>query len=155
MIHGKSFSELNPHDWLVWEAGALHVSRSNVGASVTVSQDLSATANAPRVGDPLCFVLADRSLGATVRIGRAEGNDVVLSDETVSRNHCTLVFGDDGWTATPSEEPAMFKLDGVEVPYGRVVKVSSGQTLTLGRLALSLVTTQGMVLRLAAKLARR
>lgn len=155
MVHGARFAELHQHDWLLWEAGSLHVPRGNIATAVTVSQGLDATATQPRVGDPLCFLLDRNALGATLTIGRAEGNDIVLSDETVSRHHVTLVWGDEGWTASCPEENVSFQLDGHVVTYGRFVTISSGQTIGLGNLSLSLYTAKGMILRLAAKLARR
>lgn len=155
LVQGARFADLHPNDWLVWDAGSMNVPRGNTATAVTVSQGLDATALKPRVGDPLCFVIEATAPGATVTIGRAEGNDVVLSDETVSRHHCTLVRGDDGWTASSPEESVSFQLDGVTVHYGRFVIVSSGQVLGLGGLSLSLYTAKGMMLRLAAKMARR
>lgn len=155
LIQGARFPELHVNDWLVWEAGTLHVPRGNIATANTVSQGLEASAVRPRVGDPLCFVLDRVEPGATFTIGRAEGNDIVLSDETVSRHHCTLVRAPDGWTASAPEEATSFQLDGAHVGYGRFVQVSSGQTLGLGNLALSLYTARGMLLRLAAKLKQR
>ncbi len=155
LIQGTRFAELHPNDWLVWEAGALNVPRGTIGSAATVTEGLEHASALPRVGDPLCFVLDKKFPGATVTIGRAEGNDVVLSDATVSRHQCTLVYAEDGWTASAPDENTTFFVDGNLVQYGTFVAVSSGQTLTLGNLALKLFTSQGMVLRLASKLARR
>ncbi len=154
LIQGARFSELHPNDWLLWEAGTLAVPRGNIATANTVSDPLDAGAVKPRVGDPLCFALDTATPGATVTIGRAEGNTIVLSDETVSRHHCTLVWNE-GWSAVSAEEHSVFLLDQKPVPPGRFVAVSSGQTLTLGHLELSLYTAHGMLLRLAAKMARR
>lgn len=155
LIQGARFPELHPNDWLLWEAGTLAVPRGNIATAHTVSDPLDAGAVRPRVGDPLCFAIDAGVPGTTVTIGRAEGNTIVLSDETVSRHHCTLVWNDGGWTAACAEEHSLFALDGKLVTPGRFVSVSSGQTLTLGHLELSLYTGQGMLLRLASKLARR
>ena len=99
LIQGARFAELHPNDWLLWEAGNLAVPKGNIATAHTVSDPLEAGAAKPRVGDPLCFALAPLTAGSTITIGRAEGNDIVLSDETVSRHHCTLVWNE-GWTAT-------------------------------------------------------
>ncbi|MBL8956071.1 MAG: FHA domain-containing protein [Myxococcaceae bacterium] len=154
LIQGARFSELHPNDWLLWEAGTLAVPRGNIATANTVSDPLDAGAARPRVGDPLCFVLPTGTAGSTVTIGRAEGNTIVLSDETVSRHHLTLVWNE-GWSAVSAEDHSVFTLDGKPVQPGRFVTVSSGQALGLGHLELSLYTAQGMFLRLAAKLARR
>ena len=154
LIQGVRFSELHPNDWLLWGAGTLAVPKGNIATANTVSDPLDAATPRPRVGDPLCFALPTGVPGTTVTVGRSEGNDLVISDETVSRHHCTLVWNE-GWTAVSAEEHSVFALDGHPVPPGRFVTVSSGQTLTLGHLELSLYTAQGMLLRLAAKLARR
>jgi pSer/pThr/pTyr-binding forkhead associated (FHA) protein len=155
LIQGSRFGELHPNDWLVWEAGTLNVPRGTIGSAATVTEGLEHASALPRVGDPLCFVLDDKFPGATVTIGRAEGNDVVLSDATVSRHHCTLVYAEEGWRASVPDENATFFVDGSPVQYGTFVAVSSGQTLTLGNLALKLFSSHGMMARLAAKLARR
>lgn len=155
MIHGARFGKLNPNDWLVWDAGSMHVPRGNVASAETVTQGLDASAERPRLDDPLCFVLDHVAPGSTFTVGRAEGNDIVLSDETVSRHHCTLVRGPDGWTASAPEESVSFQLDGATIGYGRFAQLPSGATLGLGNLSLSLYTSQGMVLRIASKLKRR
>ncbi|MBK7862648.1 MAG: FHA domain-containing protein [Archangiaceae bacterium] len=155
LIQGARFAQAHPNDWLMWEAGALSVPRGNIATANTVSQGLDARADRPSVGDPLCFALPPTSEGVTVTIGRSEGNDLVLSDDAVSRHHCTLVFTGGGWTVTSAAEGHSLELEGAQVPFGQWHTVSSGQKLGLGHLALTLFTSHGMLLRLAQKLARR
>jgi hypothetical protein len=153
LIQGPRFAELNPNDWIVWEAGNLTVPRGNISSVSTVNHSLDAAEALPRLDDPLCFLLEEKGEGSTVTIGRAEGNDLVLSDEAVSRHHCTLVWSTGGWTVTCAEPTVDLTLDGAPLPYGQWHTLSSGQALGLGHLVLTLFTSHGMALRLAQKLA--
>jgi hypothetical protein len=147
VIHGRSFAEKYPGDWLAWEGGTLQVSRGNNATEVTLSDGTDV--QRPRVGDPLCFALPLPQEGVTVTIGRAEGNDLVLSDATVSRHHCTLMHRAGSWLVTAALEHHVVEVDGAKVEYGHWVPVSSGQRLKLGHLELGLVTSHGMMVRLA------
>jgi hypothetical protein len=155
LIQGKRFAELHPNDWLMWEAGTLNVPRGSVADADTVSETLEHTDVRPRVGDPLLFALPVPQEGLTVTIGRAEGNDLVLSDGAVSRHHCTLVFSNGGWMVTSAEEGHAMKVDESAVQFGQWMALSSGQALTLGHLTLRLYTSRGMLLRLAQLFARK
>src|SRR4051812_34496397 len=145
LIAGTRFAERFPNDWLVWEAGTMTVPRGNIATANTVSEPLDVSATTPRAGDPLCFVLEHPKDGATFTIGRSEGNDLVLSDETVSRHHCTFVWSAGLWRVSAAEEGHSLMLDGQPVTFGAWAPLSSGQTLNLGHLALSLYTSRGMV----------
>ena len=155
MIQGEGFLNAHPNDWLVWEAGVLNAPRGNVATAVTVSEGLDLAAALPRAGDPLCFLLENLTPGAVVTVGRADTNDVVLSDETVSRHHCTLRFEEKGWSVSVPDPTVTLEVAGLPVPYGRFVEIGAGEMLTLGNLTLSLHSAQSMVARLAAKLNRR
>jgi hypothetical protein len=155
LILGTRFAERYTNDWLVWEAGTMTVPRRNIATANTVTEPLEGSASAPRAGDPLCFLLEHPLDGATFTIGRSEGNDLVLSDETVSRHHCTLVWNSGRWSVSAAEEGHALMLDGHPLPFGSWSPFSSGQTLMLGHLSLSLYTARGMVVRLAQKLSRR
>jgi hypothetical protein len=153
LVHGKKFMELHPNDWLTWEAGKLTVPGGIVGSANTVSDPLDANGVRPRVGDPLCFVLERPQDGASVTVGRAEGNDIVISDETVSRHHCTLVWTGGAWTVTPAVPTALVQLEGKAIAHGQWVSVPSGSKLELGHLVFSLHTAHGMIVRLAQRFA--
>jgi hypothetical protein len=155
LVHGARFLELHPHDWLMWEAGTLTVPGGIVGSASTVSEGLGVSAERPRVGDPLCFVLERTGDGTSVTIGRAEGNDIVISDETVSRNHCTLVWSVGGWIVTPAVPGAVVRLEGKTLGHGQFEPMPSGSKLELGHLVFSLHTSHGMALRLAQRFAAR
>src|SRR5438128_3137318 len=149
LIQGKRFAELHPNDWLMWEAGTMDVPRGTVADADTVNQSLHQGGERPRVGDPLLFVLPTSQEGVTLTIGRAEGNDLVLSDGAVSRHHCTLVFSNGGWRVTSAEANHAVSVDDHAVQFGQWAALSSGQALTIGHLMLRLYTSRGMLLRLA------
>lgn len=141
MLLGAKFAQRYAHDWLVWEPGAWSVPRGNISVSETVPPKTKGAPPAPAKGDALCFVLLDK-----VTIGRAEGNDLILSDETVSRNHCVLEKRDGAWFVERHPEAKDLKLDGVHVATS--MRLSSGQRIQLGQVVLSYISSSGMVTRL-------
>ena len=145
---GDRFVERYPHYWLVWEPGEFVVPRGN---SSTVETALppgkkNAPAPEPRWNDPLCFVL---DVKAGLKVGRAEGNDLVLSDETVSRHHCTLEHDGTGWvvSCSPASHTPLL-VQGERVPPGESKDLATGSRLSLGRVKLTLVSAWSLVRRI-------
>jgi hypothetical protein len=147
---GDKFIERYPHDWLVWEPGAWNVPRGTVAGLETVPPRRGGK-DTVRDDDPLCFVLQPHIEGASFRVGRAEGNDLVLSDETVSRNHCFLVHTGDTWVVSCDAEAKQLELDGEPVKAGDSVRIRSKQRLTLGHIGLTLMNATDLLERLDGK----
>lgn len=139
-VLGPRFLPRHGHDWLVWEPGAWSVPRGNISASVTAVPKKQAQ-SVPAKGDPLCFVLAEPT-----SIGRAEGNSLVLSDETVSRQHCLLERREGSWWLQRQPSAGALKVDGVELK--DPAPLSNGQRIELGQVVLTFMTAWGMVQRL-------
>lgn len=139
-VLGPRFLQRHGHDWLVWEPGAWNVPRGNTSVSVTAVPKKQSQ-SAPAKGDPLCFVLAE-----PISIGRAEGNSLVLSDETVSRQHCLLERRDGNWWVQRQPGSGVLKVDGTELQ--GPAPLSNGQHLALGEVVLTFMSAWGMVKRL-------
>lgn len=140
LLLGSKFLHRNAHDWLVWEPGAWSVPRGNISVAETVPPKQTPVP-VPAKGDPLCFALTD-----TVTVGRSEGNDLILSDETVSRHHCSFTPRDGGWVVSKHTEAKELKVDGGLV--AESVRLTNGQRVQLGQVVLTFLSAQGMVERL-------
>lgn len=147
LVLGQKFIRQFAHDWLVWEPGAWVVPRGTVSGAETMPPKAGMLA-APRAGDPLCFVLEARLDGSSCSIGRAEGNDLVLSDETVSRNHCFFAHTGKTWVVSCTAEAKELTIDGVAVKSNGSAPMKPGQKLMLGHIALTLHDPASMVARL-------
>ncbi len=147
LVLGERFAQQFAHDWLVWEPGAWVVPKGTAAGSETVPPKLG-LAPKPRIDDPLCFVLAARLDGSGCTIGRAEGNDLVLSDETVSRRHCFFAHTGKTWVVSCDAEAKELKVDGKPVKASDSAPMRSGQRLELGHITLTLLDPSGMVQRL-------
>jgi adenylate cyclase len=80
-------------------------------------------------GEPRSFQLQ----GTRITIGRMGGNDLVLPDHTVSRNHAELTHTTDGWKVVDLGSRNGTRVNDVFI---REAHVSSGSTITLGRFIL-------------------
>ena len=141
LLGQQKFVQRYGHDWLVWEPGAWSVPRGNIAVADTAPPKTRGAPPAPAKGDPLCFALTER-----VSIGRAEGNDLILSDETVSRNHCIVEPRDGGWFVDRHPEARFLSLDGAQVD--RSMRLNNGQRIQMGQIVLSFQSVSGMVTRL-------
>ncbi|MBL8951396.1 MAG: FHA domain-containing protein [Myxococcaceae bacterium] len=147
LLLGERFVVRYPNYWLVWEPGTFVVPRGNASASDTVLPKAGRPA-APAAADPLCFVL--EVTPHPVRIGRAEGNELVLSDETISRHHCELTHATDGWSLTCLDDAhSTLTLQGKPVAPGATVALAGGAKLQLGSINLTFLSPWGMASRLS------
>jgi hypothetical protein len=144
---GERFVQQFAHDWLVWEPGAWIVPKGTAAGATTVPPK-SGAAPKPRIDDPLCFVLAARLDGSGCSIGRAEGNDLVLSDETVSRNHCFFAHTGKTWVVSCAPDAKELKVGGAVLKSSETAPIRSGQKLELGHITLTLLDPQAMLERL-------
>jgi DNA-binding NtrC family response regulator len=78
--------------------------------------------------------------GDTCRIGTHSSNDVVLRDDSVSRFHCRLTRGPEGWSLKDSGSRNGTRVDGVRV---RDADLGSDATLTLGDSTLRVRAVRG------------
>lgn len=137
LVLGERFCARYPHPWLVWEPGTWKAP----GPSVTVAETRLPGAALPlraEGSDALCFELAPRANGSgTLRIGRGEENELVLSDDTVSREHCIVRVEGDRWFVRASDSVKAFNVADRPVPPGTEAPLAPGQTLVLGNVKLT------------------
>ena len=151
--HG--FEPRYPHNWLVWEPGTWRAPPAN--ASV-VETRLPAQRTQPQraaPGDALCFELALKAdAKGPLRIGRADESELVISDATVSREHCLLRRADGSWYVRASESVKSMKVGGRVLEAGAEVKVEPGEALDLGDVKLTLLDPKRFCKRVGAQAAK-
>jgi hypothetical protein len=146
----QRFDARYPHHWLVWEPGTWKAPPAN---AKTTETRLPAPSNQPpraQPGDALCFELAmkpDRP--AALRIGRAEESELVISDATVSREHCTLRLEKGQWLVRASDSVKSMKVDGRALAAGAEASLSPGQQLDLGEVKLTFLDPKQFHVRVA------
>jgi pSer/pThr/pTyr-binding forkhead associated (FHA) protein len=130
----------------------LSIPRSNVSTVATAPPKiLKGTTPVPVQGDPLCFVLQPKTDGSPTSIGRSEGNDLVLSDESVSRHHLTLTHEATGWIVSCRDEAsAGLIVHGVKLKAGGSAPLASGQKIELGNVVLTFMGPSALATRLQA-----
>jgi transcriptional regulator with GAF, ATPase, and Fis domain len=78
----------------------------------------------------------ERTIDAdTFRIGKSADNDLVLGDDTVSRNHCEVVRDERGFLVRDLGSTNGTRLDGAEI---REAYLTPGSVLTVGKVELKL-----------------
>ncbi len=78
-------------------------------------------------------------LGGHTRIGKSNDNDIVLTDDTVSRHHCELLRAPDGIHVRDLESTNGTRVDGTRI---REAVLGSGQVLKVGEVEISIRPTQ-------------
>ena len=78
-------------------------------------------------------------LGGHTRIGKSSDNDIVLTDDTVSRHHCELLRAPDGIHVRDLESTNGTRVDGTRI---REAVLGSGQVLKVGEVEISIRPTQ-------------
>ena len=78
-------------------------------------------------------------LGGQMSIGKAPDNDLVLSDDTVSRHHCELLRAPDGVHVRDLESTNGTRVDGTRI---REATLHAGQVLKVGEVEISIRPTQ-------------
>lgn len=96
---GDGFLGKYNHAWLVWEASAWAAPRAD---GATRIGNLPAGLNPSKERDALCFGLTFKGDTKQIALGRANDNDIVINDGTVSRHHALLTLNAAGrWQVQP------------------------------------------------------
>lgn len=111
--------------WAVWEPGQWRPS-ADVKRTISFGGD---AASAAATGDYLCFHLGPAD-GRMVSLGREAGNDIVVNDGTVSRQHVQFYGQLNSWWVRPLAGRAA-SLAGKPVELTGL-PLSAGQELVLG-----------------------
>ena len=150
----QGFETRYQNAWLVWEPGSWRAPPANVGVAET---RLPSATTHSRVapGDALCFELQfkpDRK--EPLRIGRADDAELIISDATVSREHCLLRREKGEWYVKASESVKALKVDGWTLKAGTESQLRPGQTLDLGEVKLTFLDPKRFSERVAAQAAK-
>lgn len=132
------FSSMYPHAWLVWEPGTWRAPPARAKAAKTVSPAM-ARPHWPAGGDALCFELQPPKGKSWLLIGRADSNDIVVNDATVSREHMILMREEgQRWLAQagPLAKDTIFLL-GKPLELGASVRLTPGAQMRLGSAVLT------------------
>ncbi len=78
-------------------------------------------------------------LSGHTRIGKSSDNDIVLTDDTVSRHHCELLRAPDGVHVRDLESTNGTRVDGTRI---REAVLGAGQVLKVGEVEISIRPTQ-------------
>lgn len=125
------FRQRFPHAWLVWEPG-----RWNAPSATGWTRSPSPAAlDRPADGDALCFSLGDG--GAPLWVGRAEKNDIVINDATVSREHVRLQRAASGWTVTAAITAQQVLVRTEPLAPGKTAALRPGDEIRLGDVTLT------------------
>lgn len=143
----SAFTRRYPHGWLVWEAGAWNVTETGEQNLATTQLPTAELRDCLPTGDVLCFELPPRP---ALTVGRASGNDVVLNDATVSRDHLILRHDGARWTVEVTSQNAA-SLNGATLEQGKAAPLQSGDRITLGDVNLSFYDTAGFERRIAGE----
>ncbi|MBS2017951.1 MAG: sigma 54-interacting transcriptional regulator [Deltaproteobacteria bacterium] len=81
-------------------------------------------------------------VGGRLTIGKAADNDLVLTDDTVSRHHCEIVRAPDGLHVRDLESTNGTKIDGTRI---REAMVQSGSVLKVGEVEIQFKPTVARV----------
>jgi len=147
-------SERYPHDWLVWEPGIWSAVSSNKGEDLAATRlPASAAGERPPKGDALCYLLP-RTQGqpTSIDIGRANTNQLVINDATVSRSHLLLKAEKEGpWLAEVALASRATEYRSRSLSPGDSVMLRSGDQLKIGDVLLTYYDPAGFLQRLAAE----
>lgn len=80
---------------------------------------------------------------ASVRIGSAERNDIVISDDTVSATHAVLEFVDGSWRLTDLDSTNGTVVEGVRLAAGVPTPLPYGSSVRVGGVRLHFRAVEG------------
>lgn len=147
LLTKERFGQRYPHGWLVWEPGEWVGPARGEDISVAETRlPSNRTPDRPPQGDALCFELRGAE-GALLRLGRADTNDIILNDMTVSREHLRLSVEQGRWVLTPGSEAKATTVSGNPLPPGTSRPLESGDVIKVGGLTLSFYDSKRFIER--------
>ncbi|MEW5740533.1 MAG: FHA domain-containing protein [Myxococcota bacterium] len=150
LLTGEKFATRYPHQWLVWEPGEWTGPAKGEDVSMATTRLPShRPPDRPPMGDALCFELKPVE-GLSLKLGRADTNDIILNDMTVSREHLRLTFTQGRWYATPGPEAKLTSVAGQTLGPGGRESLRNGDSLKLGGITLTFLESATFMARVKA-----
>jgi hypothetical protein len=87
----------------------------------------------PRELDPVVIFVASARGSREIHLGRGEQNDVILEDETVSREHATFALRNDWWTVLDRGSKNGTIVNGEPLVPDRAVPLGDGARIRFGK----------------------
>jgi hypothetical protein len=87
----------------------------------------------PQELDPVVVFLASARESREVHVGRGDQNDVVLEDETVSRDHATFALRNEWWTVLDRGSKNGTIVNGETLAPGQAVPLGDGARVRFGK----------------------
>ena len=131
-----------PHPWIVWEPGAWMAPAPNNRMTVLPPEPGN---ERPVAGDALCFELVIKPGQTGLKLGRAQDNDIVINDATVSRSHLLIAKDGGAWVALVSPSSRGVTANGLALTPGARVELRSGADLHVGEVQLTFLDAAGFV----------
>lgn len=146
----ERFASMYPNAWLVWEPGTWRAPPASGGGVETISPTMPGP-DKPGEGDALCFELKLPKGKTWLLVGRAESNDLVINDATVSREHLILM-PEQGqlWLAQAGPLAKDTVLWGKPLEPGASVRLTPGAQMRVGNVVLTYYDTTSFVDRVRA-----
>lgn len=146
---GEVFVSRYASDWLVWEPGPWRPARTELQSnleSTLLPRSSAAQPARPSGEDAICFQLFSSGSAATLTVGRATSNDVVINDLTASREQFTLRRVGDAWRLEAGGSG--LEIDGAPPAEGAALR--SGVSITCGDVRLTFLSAEGLARRAEA-----
>jgi hypothetical protein len=130
--------------WLVREPSPWQPPELDVRATMPILPSVSLSAG----NESLAIELMPSASRALITLGRAESNDVVLNDGTLSKRHLHFTPADAAWTVTDAGSYNGTFLDGVKLDSHQPYPLRDGSLLKAGQVELTFHDAAGLILRL-------
>ncbi len=130
--------------WLVREPSPWQPPAVDVRATMPILPSMSLMAAA----ESLVIELAPTATPAPISLGRADANDVVINDGTLSKHHLQFLPDDSTWTVADLDSYNGTFLDGVRLTPTRPHTLHDSALLRAGNLELTFHDTAGLLSRL-------
>jgi hypothetical protein len=150
LLTGAKFVQQHPYSWLVWEPGEW--TAPSIGEDPNTSSTRLPSERVPErplSGDALCFELKPRP-GTDFTVGRAEENNIVINDMTVSREHVRLSHEGGQWAVQVVGDTQKAAVAGQHMALGQKVPLESGTPIRLGGIQLTYYEAKAFVDRVQA-----
>jgi hypothetical protein len=144
--------ERYPHCWLAWEPGTW-TEPPSADTATTRQPTPPPPVGRPSLVDALCFELAPRADHLPLRLGRAPGNDVIVNDATVSREHLLLTKSEAGWAAEVAGHAKATFLGSAPLLPGQRIGLADRQQIRLGNVVFTFHEPGSFIQRLCGSAA--